>query len=431
MGHAIGLAQQRRVGPETRVPLLLPRSRALVVALVGVLRAGAAYVPLDPGYPAARLAHMLEDAGRDQAARVLLADPAILADLRGALAGALVGYRPIEIAFDRPTDDALSGLDDLPAIGRDAAAGPIDDPHRAAYAIYTSGSTGRPKGTINAHAGVVNRIDWMQQAFELTPADRVLQKTPASFDVSVWEFFWPLMTGARLVMASPDGHRDPAYLVETIRSHGITTLHFVPSMLALFLDAPDLASLTSLRRVMASGEALPASLIERFGASLPSTARLHNLYGPTEAAIDVTWWPCPSSDGSVPALGVPIGRPIANVRTYVVDPSTLDAQPPGVSGELLLGGVQVGRGYLHRPALTASRFVPDPFARDADESGGRLYRTGDRVAWSADGLLRYQGRFDHQVKVRGVRIELGEVERALASAPGVREALVLTRQARG
>ncbi|MEM6457521.1 MAG: AMP-binding protein, partial [Acidobacteriota bacterium] len=307
------------VGPEMRVPVLLPRSRALVVALLGVLRSGAAYVPLDPGYPAARLAHMLEDAGRDQPARMLLTSRATVDPLRDALGDALDAYRSLEIAFgagDR--GDGLTGLDDLPSIGRDAAAGPIDDPHRAAYAIYTSGSTGKPKGTINAHAGVVNRIDWMQQAFGLTSDDRVLQKTPASFDVSVWEFFWPLMTGARLVMASPNGHRDPAYLVETIRAHGITTLHFVPSMLALFLDAPDLASLASLRRVMASGEALPASLVARFGASLPSTARLHNLYGPTEAAIDVTWWPCPSSDGSVPALGVPIGRPIANVRTYVV-----------------------------------------------------------------------------------------------------------------
>ncbi|MEM6455984.1 MAG: amino acid adenylation domain-containing protein, partial [Acidobacteriota bacterium] len=419
------------VGPETRVPILIERSRALIVALLATLRAGAAYVPLDPGYPPARLAHMLDDAGRGQAARVALVAPTALAPLADDLADALAPYRAIAVRF---ADDAdvLAGLDALPSrADADARDDLRDDPRRAAYAIYTSGSTGRPKGTINAHAGVVNRIDWMQRAFPLGADDRVLQKTPASFDVSVWEFFWPLMVGARLVLAAPEGHRDPAYLAATIRAQDITTLHFVPSMLALFLDEPDLASLSSLRRVMASGEALPASLVERFGASLPSTARLHNLYGPTEAAIDVTWWPCPPAGEALPASGVPIGGPIANVRTYVVAPASLEAQPPGVAGELLLGGVQVGRGYLHRPALTAERFVPDPFAEafdpaiDAGAPGGRLYRTGDRVAWSADGQLRYLGRFDHQVKVRGVRVELGEIEAALAALPDVREALIL------
>ncbi|HEX6039348.1 non-ribosomal peptide synthetase [Longimicrobium sp.] len=293
---------------------------------------------------------------------------------------------------------------------------------RLAYVIYTSGSTGRPKGAMNAHRGVVNRIAWMQDAFGLSPDDAVLQKTPFSFDVSVWEFFWPLAVGARLVMAPPGAHRDPVALNELIRREGITLLHFVPSMLRAWLDGADASACTSLRAVMSSGEALPADLVTRFFGALPS-GQLHNLYGPTEAAVDVTHWPCtPEVRG-----GVPIGRPIANTRMYVLDARGAPV-PVGMPGELWIAGVQVGRGYWRRPGLTAERFVPDPFA---PEPGARMYRTGDRARWRADGALEYLGRTDFQVKVRGFRVEPGEVEAALAALPGVRQAVVDARPGPG
>ncbi|HEX3130157.1 MAG TPA: amino acid adenylation domain-containing protein [Thermoanaerobaculia bacterium] len=287
-------------------------------------------------------------------------------------------------------------------------------PEQPAYMIYTSGSTGRPKGALNAHRGIVNRILWMQQEYGLTPEDRVLQKTPFSFDVSVWEFFWPLIVGARLVVARPGGHQDPAYLVETIRREEITTLHFVPSMLQVFVEQPGVEQCTSLRRVMASGEALPADLAKRFFARMPQGVELHNLYGPTEAAVDVTWHACQPGEERVP-----IGRPVANTRIHILDREG-NPVPVGVAGELLIAGVQVGRGYLHRPDLTAERFIPD-------EGGARMYRTGDLARWLANGEIEYLGRIDHQVKIRGFRIELGEVEAALARHPGVREAVVLAR----
>jgi acyl-coenzyme A synthetase/AMP-(fatty) acid ligase/acyl carrier protein len=244
----------------------------------------------------------------------------------------------------------------------------------------------------------------------------VLQKTPFSFDVSVWEFFWPLMTGARLVVARPEGHRDPAYLAEVIAREGITTLHFVPSMLRLFLEAPEAARCRGLRRVVCSGEALAPDLRDRFHALLPGT-ELHNLYGPTEAAVDVTWWPCVPEKGG---RTVPIGRPVANTQVHVLD-GRGQPVPPNVAGELFLGGVQAGRGYLGRPALTAERFVPDPFS---PTPGARLYRTGDLCRRTAEGVVEYIGRTDFQVKVRGFRIELGEIEAALAELPAVRECAV-------
>jgi len=245
----------------------------------------------------------------------------------------------------------------------------------------------------------------MQDAYQLTEADRVLQKTPFSFDVSVWEFFWPLMTGARLVVAQPGGHQDSAYLVQLIREQAITTLHFVPSMLQVFLDEPDLTALSCLRQVMCSGEALPFELQERFYSRLE--CQLHNLYGPTEAAVDVTFWAC-ERDGT--RRIVPIGRPIANTQIHVVD-AGWQPTPVGVPGELLIGGVGLARGYLGRPELTADKFVPDPFSLS---SGARLYRTGDLARWLPDGSIEYLGRLDHQVKLRGFRIELGEIEATLA-----------------
>ena len=297
-----------------------------------------------------------------------------------------------------------------------------------AYVIYTSGSTGRPKGVMNEHGGILNRLAWMQDAHPLSAADSVLQKTPFSFDVSVWELFWPLMFGARLVIARPGGHKDPRYLAELVESESITTMHFVPSMLAAFtgdldrdldldLDREGVLRCPTLRRVFASGEALLPSMVDGFFARLPG-AELHNLYGPTEAAVDVTAWVCKPGTAIVP-----IGKPIENVRIYLLDPRRA-LVPEGVRGELYIGGVQIARGYLGRPELTADRFVPDPFGAEGD----RLYRTGDVARWRTDGAIEYLGRLDHQVKIRGFRIELGEIEAALAEHPSVREVVVVARE---
>ncbi|MBX9293478.1 AMP-binding protein, partial [Serratia marcescens] len=265
---------------------------------------------------------------------------------------------------------------------------------------------------------VVNRLVWMQEAYGLTAADTVLQKTPFGFDVSVWEFFWPLMVGARLVMAKPEGHKDPDYLSRAIEQYGVTTLHFVPSMLQSFLaDGQAATRCGQVVRVMCSGEALPAALVAEFYRRLPQ-AELHNLYGPTEAAVDVTAWHCSREADRV---SVPIGRPIANTRIYLLDDHGQPV-PLGAVGELYIGGVQVARGYLNRPELTAERFLSDPFA-----PGGRMYRTGDVARYLANGDIEYLGRNDQQVKIRGFRIECGEIEAVLATHPAVREAVVDAR----
>ena len=387
------------VGPESRVGVCAERSPELVVALLGVLKAGGAYVPLDPSYPAERLAYMLGDSG----VPVLLTQERLLERLPAHSAQVL-------------------RLDADAALWEGRASEPPAvqvEPESLAYVIYTSGSTGRPKGAMNAHRGIVNRLLWMQQEYGLDESDVVLQKTPFSFDVSVWEFFWPLLTGARLVLARPEGHRDPAYLSELIEREGVSTLHFVPPMLQAFLDAGEPARCGTLRRVVCSGEALPYELTERFREALPGV-ELHNLYGPTEAAVDVTYWSCGPNAGR----RVPIGRPVANTRVYVLDGAG-EPVPVGVSGELYIGGVQVGRGYLGRAELTAERFVPDAFS---SEAGGRLYRTGDRARWTGEGEVEYLGRTDFQVKVRGFRIELGEVEAALREHPRVGETVVLARE---
>jgi amino acid adenylation domain-containing protein len=386
------------VGPDVRVAVCVERSVEMVVTLYGILKAGGAYLPLDPAYPEDRLRYMLADG----------APAAVLT--QASLAGLFDGC-------DVPVIDLTSSA----AWDAQPATNParIGTPANLAYVIYTSGSTGMPKGVMNAHRGVINRLVWMQDAFGLTADDSVLQKTPFSFDVSVWEFFWPLMVGARLVIAKPEGHKDPSYLVETIRRENISTLHFVPSMLQLFLEHADVESCTSLSRVMCSGEALPAAAARRFRERLPMVA-LHNLYGPTEAAVDVTAWRCPADAPSV----IPIGSPIANTRIYLLD-NAGQPVPVGVSGELYIAGVQVARGYLNRPSLTAERFVVDPFSADA---GARMYRTGDLARWLADGTIEYLGRTDFQVKVRGFRIELGEIESRLLEHEEIREAVVLARE---
>jgi amino acid adenylation domain-containing protein len=414
------------VEADGRVGVLLERSVEMIAGLLGILEAGAAYVPLDPSLPAERLAVLIESAG----IRVVLAQErhAHLLPGRGEQIVVLDGPECHPEARNELKD--LGGRTVPPPRSFRLVPRPQDDvPSRVtspnlAYVLYTSGSTGTPKGVMIPHRGIVNRLLWMQEAYGLTPDDRVLQKTPFSFDVSLWEFFWPLLVGARLVFARPDGHKDPLYLAERIERERITTLHFVPSMLQAFLDElPAAAHLSSLRKVMASGEALPPELVRRFFARLPH-AELHNLYGPTEASVDVSFWPCvPEPPRSI----VPIGRPIANHRLHVVDRS-FGAQPVGVPGELLLGGPGLARGYLGRPDLTAAAFVPDPFGDLAGEPGGRLYRTGDLVRTLVDGQIQYLGRIDHQVKIRGFRIELGEIESVLGRHPSVRECVVLARE---
>jgi amino acid adenylation domain-containing protein/non-ribosomal peptide synthase protein (TIGR01720 family) len=292
--------------------------------------------------------------------------------------------------------------------------------HHLAYVIYTSGSTGQPKGAMNEHRGVMNRLQWMQDEYRLGPQDRVLQKTPFSFDVSVWEFFWTLMSGARLIVARPEGHREPEYLCQLIEKMQVTTLHFVPSMLQVFLEHPRAGAAGSLRHIVCSGEELSASLQKKCFECLPQI-QLSNLYGPTEAAIDVTAWECSPEDQST---RVPIGRPISNIRMYVLDRHG-EPVPAGVSGEIYIGGVGVARGYLKRPELTSERFVKNSFSADPQ---ARLYKTGDLGRWRTDGAIEYLGRNDQQVKIRGFRIELGEIEVQLARYASIREAVVLVRE---
>jgi amino acid adenylation domain-containing protein len=387
------------VGPDTLVGVAMERSLEMVIALYGVLKAGGAYVPIDPEYPQERVAFMLQDAN----VAVLLT--------QARLAGLLPSHKGRVVCVDGEWEQ----------IARQDATNPgwEMEPSHLAYMIYTSGSTGRPKGAMNTHRGICNRLLWMQDQYGLTEADKVLQKTPFSFDVSVWEFFWPLLVGARLVVAEPGGHRDPAYLVKLIKEQGITVLHFVPSMLRAFLEEPGVERCQSLRHVICSGEALPYELQERFFELL--AAQLHNLYGPTEAAVDVTHWTCRCHDER---KIVPIGRPVANTQVYMLD-RYLQPVPMGVPGELHLGGVQVGRGYHKRPELTAEKFIPDPFSGDPQ---ARLYKTGDLCRWLPDGVIEYLGRMDFQVKIRGFRIELGEVEDTLRQHPAVHEAVVMARE---
>ncbi|WP_412462129.1 amino acid adenylation domain-containing protein [Pseudomonas sp. SC11] len=385
------------VRPDDRVAICVERGLSMVVGLLAILKAGGAYVPVDPDYPVERIRHMLTDS----------APTAVLGH---------AATRALLAEFDVPLLDL-----DLP-IWREL---PCDNPEVAgltpehlAYVIYTSGSTGLPKGVMNEHRGVVNRLLWTQDAYGLGAEDVVLQKTPFSFDVSVWEFFWPLQTGAQLVMARFGGHRDPQYLRQVIAERSVTTLHFVPSMLDVFLAFGD-AEPAQLKRVLCSGEALPGSLVRRFKAQLPSV-ELHNLYGPTEAAVDVSAWHCAEPLAQTPD-NTPIGKPIANTTLYVLDAQGQPV-PQGVAGELYIGGVQVARGYLNRDDLSAERFIDDPFGT---RPGARLYRTGDLARHLADGTLEYLGRNDDQVKIRGLRIELGEIQACLTRVPGIQEAVVL------
>jgi amino acid adenylation domain-containing protein len=393
------------VGPDARVAVCSDRSVEMVVSLLAVIKAGGAYVPLDPSYPPERLAYMLEDSG----------PVALLIQGRFIPLFAGKGYKGkiVNLAAENPAWSSQPVTDPVGA-DKGLTSGNL------AYVIYTSGSTGKPKGVMIEHRSLVNRLVWMQDAYGLTSGDSILQKTPFSFDVSVWEFFWPLITGARLVMARPDGHKDPNYLIEAIVRYKITTLHFVPSMLQVFVEHGGAAKCSSLVRVFASGEALGAATVRKFQERLPHVA-LHNLYGPTETTVDVTAWTC-SPDPTL--TNIPIGRPIANTRAYILDE---DGEPVavGVEGELYIGGVQVARGYLNRPELTRERFLPDPFS---NRDGDRMYRTGDLCRWRPDGAIEYLGRNDFQVKLRGFRIELGEIEARLATFSGIQQAAVIAKE---
>lgn len=382
------------VDPGDPVGICLPRCSDLVVALLATWKAGGVYLPIDPDLPPERVAFMLDDAAP-----------------RTVLTHAEHADRfPACIALDRER----AGLAAEPA----GPPCPAITVHDVAYIFYTSGSTGRPKGVAVSHSGLRNRIVWMQRTYPLTAADRVLQKTPCGFDVSVWELCWPLAAGATMVLAAPGEHLDPVALAARIAGARVTTLHFVPTMLRSFLDSsPNREALRSVRRVFCSGEALPIDTVRRFLATWPDI-ELHNLYGPTEASIDVTAWRC-EPDPTV----VPIGRPIANTRAYVLD-ERLRPAPTGLPGQLFVAGVGLAHGYLGRPGLTATRFLPDPYG---GRPGERMYATGDLARCRADGVLEFLGRLDRQVKLRGQRLEPGEIEHALRSYPGVRDSAVVVR----
>ena len=390
------LLRQRGVKPGDSVAVALPRSVFLTLALHGIVEAGAAWLPLDTGYPDDRLRMMLEDAR-----------PSLLITSEDQL--------------DRFSD--IPGLESLcyqqPLAAGDDAPLALSKPDHTAYIIFTSGSTGRPKGVMVGQTAIVNRLLWMQDRYPLSAQDVVAQKTPCSFDVSVWEFWWPFIAGAQLVMAEPEAHRDPQAMQQFFARYGVTTTHFVPSMLAAFvasLDADSVAACRTLRRGFCSGEALPTELCREWERL--TGAPLHNLYGPTEAAVDVSWYPaCGPELAAVTGSSVPIGWPVWNTGLRILD-AAMRPVPPGVAGDLYLTGIQLAQGYLGRPDLTASRFIADPFA-----PGERMYRTGDVARWLTNGAVEYLGRSDDQLKIRGQRIELGEIDRVMLGLPDVAQAV--------
>jgi amino acid adenylation domain-containing protein len=392
--------RKQGVGPNNLVGICMNRSLELEVALIGTLKAGGAYVPLDISYPTERLSFIIDDTGLD----IVLTQ---------------YGYR-CEFANGKikviPINGECTYLEGLPTINPKS----IVNLKNLVYIIYTSGSTGKPKGVMVEHGALLNQLQWFEEQFHLNETDVVLQKTPVSFDVSTWEFFWPLMYGAQIVFSPPRVHKDPYRLIKLIREHRVTIINFVPSMLGLFLQHPDVGQCTSLKSVICAGENLPSSLQEDFFGKL--NASLYNLYGPTET-IAVSFWECKRDHN---ANVVPIGHPIANTQLYILD-SHNNPVPPGISGELYVGGVQLAQGYLNRPELTRERFIPNPF----DPTGQtRLYKTGDLCRYLPDGNIEFIGRLDHQVKIRGFRIELGEIENTLTLHPDVRQAVVLAREDR-
>ena len=399
--------QQLGVKPEILVGVCVERSLEMTVCLLGIIKAGGAYVPIDPDYPSERIAYMLEDSQ----VKVFLSQEQLLTQIPQ--------NQTHKICIDTEWDQISRQPNTNPDSGVKL--------NNLAYVIYTSGSTGKPKGAMNTHQGICNRLLWMQETYQINSTDSILQKTPFSFDVSVWEFFWTLLTGGRLVIAKPGGHRDSAYLINLIIQEQITTVHFVPSMLRIFLESSNVEKCTSLKRVICSGEALPLELQNRFFELFD--CELYNLYGPTEAAIDVTFWWCQKHSN---LNSVPIGRPIANTQIYILD-QHLQPVPIGVPGELYIGGAGVARGYLNRPELTAERFLLKTpslcvFAPLREKKIIPLYKTGDRARYLNDGTIEYLGRLDNQVKIRGFRIELGEIEAVLSQHPQVSASVVVVTE---
>jgi amino acid adenylation domain-containing protein len=416
--HLARLLAGKGVGPGTIVAIAAQRSLEMVIGLLAILKAGGGYLPIDPDLPEERIMYLLEDSK----ARLMLVTPG----------------SPVKVKKELSLDVLEISRAQIPL--STASTPGLTDPANLAYVIYTSGSTGKPKGVMIPHEGISNRLRWMQETYGLEADDRVLQKTPYSFDVSVWELFWPLLTGAALVMAKPGGHKDSAYLVDVIGTQRITTVHFVPAMLNVFLEEPGIQTLRSLKRVICSGEELPLQYRERFFRRLAGGVELYNLYGPTEASVDVTAWACHSQANS---QVVPIGRPIANTRIYILD-GKLNPVPTGVFGEIHIGGIQLARGYLNRPELTAQRFIMPSATKTLFEkrvldsqklllnesigTSSPIYKTGDLARWLPDGVIQFKGRSDFQVKVRGFRIEPGEIESQLRTHPDVQDAVVLANE---
>ncbi|MGD2090342.1 MAG: amino acid adenylation domain-containing protein [Candidatus Aminicenantes bacterium] len=412
---------EKGVKSDTIVSIMIERSVEMVIGLLGILTAGGAYLPLDPEYPRERMNYMLVDSSTKF---LLVISPA-----------------QVNFGVKRDSIEIIDLSSRLSYSASTTTSGLAASEVNLAYMIYTSGSTGKPKGVMISHEGISNRLLWMQEAFGLTTDDRILQKTPFGFDVSVWEFFWPLLNGAGLVMARPGGHKDSAYLVDIIDKQKITTLHFVPSMLNVFLEDPAIQHIRSLKRVICSGEVLPVEYQQRFFKIIGKDVELHNLYGPTEASVDVTHWSCSTHDTH---NSVPLGRPIANTRIYILDQNS-GLVPIGVPGELHIGGIQLARGYLNNPELTAEKFIlahSSWLIADRKAMNGAvkfpmsyqlsafscIYKSGDLARWVADGNIEFLGRLDFQVKVRGFRIELGEIESKLRNHPGLDDAVVLVRE---
>jgi len=397
------LLRAKGVGPGHIVALMVERSFAMIIGILGIVKAGGAYLPVSPDNPRDRIGYILKDGG----VKVLLAQK--------KTAG-LTEFGGLIIDLDDP--DVYRGSTENPAN--------LTKAQDLAYAIYTSGSTGKPKGVMIEHRSLVNRLHWMQQACPIDKKDVILQKTPYSFDVSVWELFWWALHGAKLCFLMPGGERNPLAIVETVKKHGVSVMHFVPSMLNVFLEYLDSkpastpSSLATVKRVFASGEALTPRHVRKFNEILGSRtgARLTNLYGPTEATVDVSYYDCPPQNNF---RTIPIGRPIHNIRLYVIRDDRQVAI--GETGELCIAGVGLARGYLNNPTLTAEKFTDNPV-----NPGERIYRTGDMARWLPDGNIEYLGREDHQVKIRGLRIELGEIENTAREYPGITDCVTVVKK---
>ncbi|WP_136669438.1 amino acid adenylation domain-containing protein, partial [Flavobacterium sp. H122] len=382
------LKKEFGVGANDLVGVQMDRSEKMLITIFGILKSGGAYVPLDVNYPQDRTEFIIKDGGLKLCVNDELFE----------------GFKTNQTSYNESNVSLENHLENL------------------AYCIYTSGSTGNPKGVLNHHAGLYNRLVWMRDYLGVNNNEVFLQKTPYTFDVSVWELVLPFMIGSKLVILRPEGHKDSFYMEQVIEKEKVSVVHFVPSMLGIYLQTANHDTCQSLKHIVCSGEELPVETVKSCKLSYPQT-RIHNLYGPTEAAIDVTAIDLTEVD--VEKEGVSIGKPIANTRIYIVD-ENLQLQPLGVQGELLISGVQVARGYLNLPELTQNRFIPDPF-----REGYQVYRTGDIAQWNLDGTIKYIGRIDNQVKIRGNRIELGEIENTLLKYTSVTHATAVAQEVNG